>query len=182
MRTPSYSIWFDQTPLLLKAKLRGDLLDAHGYAAARGEWLRGWEEKLPAAGRGALRLAGYSSPATTPEDAREALQVLPAYASVLSPSGLMRFEPGAGKVYLLAGDAAAATPQLASLVGSCSALRAPLGHTIAAYYLGMAREAQGEKAGACAAYSIVLRRWERANASTTAAAARERASALQCPK
>jgi serine/threonine-protein kinase len=180
MRTPAHSIWYDQTPLLLKAKLRGGLLDEEGYVAARDEWIRGWEERLPASLRGALWLVGYSAPTTSPEDAREALQALPAYAPPPTPWGSFRLEPGPGKVYLLAGDAASATPHLASLVDSCSALKAPVAHTMAAYYLGMAREAQGEVAGACAAYKMVLQRWARAKASTTAASARERASALQC--
>jgi serine/threonine-protein kinase len=63
----------------------------------------------------------------------------------------------------------------------CRALEFPVEHTQAHAWLGQAREAKGDKAGACAAYQGVLERWGRAKPrSVTAEMATKRAKLLGC--
>jgi serine/threonine-protein kinase len=58
----------------------------------------------------------------------------------------------------------------------------PMAHTRALAHLGMAREATGDKDGACRAYASVLARWGSAKPrSVTADEVRAKARALDCP-
>jgi serine/threonine-protein kinase len=60
-------------------------------------------------------------------------------------------------------------------------LRFPFAHLRGEVLLGRALEAKGDRAGACAAYASVVRRWGGAKPrSVTAEDAAARASALKC--
>jgi tetratricopeptide (TPR) repeat protein len=90
---------------------------------------------------------------------------------------------GIGRVYLLGGRVDDAVPYLTRAASSCLALREPLAHTQAHYWLGQAHEKKNDTEGACAAYRVVLDRWGHAKPrSVTADLARERAKALGCVK
>jgi serine/threonine-protein kinase len=90
---------------------------------------------------------------------------------------------GIGRVYLLGGRVEEALPYLTRAAASCLALREPIAHTQAHYWLGQALETRKDNEGACAAYKVVLERWGHAKPrSVTADQARERAKALGCVK
>lgn len=147
--------------------LRGGKLDAGVLAANRAEWLaaeeRG-ESKRQAQRRAPFRWAlAYAEPATTPDEARDALSALPSFLPMPPDTRQTpTFEASVGKVYALAGDAAQATPLLARATRACVALSNPTEQTRAFYYLGMAREVAGELEGARAAYQVVVDRWGQA--------------------
>jgi hypothetical protein len=83
-------------------------------------------------------------------------------------------------VELLAGDADAALPALTRAAATCVAFDFPIASVRAQLFLGLAREAKGDTAGACAAYGEVIARWHGATKSRTVIKARERATALGC--
>jgi serine/threonine-protein kinase len=87
-----------------------------------------------------------------------------------------------GEAHLLAGHVAEARPLLESGAKVCRALEDPIAHTRAQLYLGLAREQADDRAGACAAFGVVLQRWGGAKVSRTAAVAREHAAKLRCAK
>ena len=74
-----------------------------------------------------------------------------------------------------------ALPALTRAATSCYALRFPVEQMRAVRDLGVAREATGDRAGACEAWQRVLDRWGRATPrSVTAEDARARMRALGC--
>jgi serine/threonine-protein kinase len=180
VRPVRWTPWSDPEAVFLKAKHRAGLLDDAAYVAAREDWMRHWNgaEVDPSA----LWLVGKASTAQTEREAREAL----AESSVKRPHA---YHPSAdvsmvtavlGNIGFLAGMYDDALPRLEATARSCAALEAPFQHTIATYRLGVVRESRKEKAEACAAYKVVLRRWNRADESETAKAAARRAKALGC--
>ena len=180
LRTPHQTAIDDITVPMLRAKLGGGLLPRRAYEAERAAWLRGWERR-PDVQRWALWYGAYGSPARTPEEALEALEALPAYLPLPPPPDLYFTAPVLGRVYLLAGRPAEARPHLEGAAGACNALKEPIAHTLATHHLGLVREAQGDPAGACAAYRVVLARWSDLSQSSTARAAAARVKALDCP-
>ena len=124
---------------------------------------------------------GYALPADTPEDASAALAALDAYEPLPAKEFFSVPEALAGRVYLLASKATDAIPRLERGVASCTALDEPILHTRALLDLGRAREATGDKVGACDEYKAVVARWGEAKPrSVTAEAARARLKALGC--
>ena len=169
--------------LFLKAKLRAKLISAEEYVTRRAAWLHAWEPRLSDGMRGGAWLMAHAIPARTAEEAREALEAQPSLMP-LEYYGLdfSLLESMVGKVYLLAGRSEEALPHLQRAVAACDAVNTPIQHTQAEYHLGMALEARGEKAAACAAYKSVIDRWSTSKRSVTAKAAESRAKALGCPR
>ena len=110
----------------------------------------------------------------------------------LSEPELSGNELGVGRLLLLAGRVEEAIPVLERLTRSCrvitselsldSDLDAPLKFLHAQLLVGQAREARGDKAGACQAYGVIQARWKDARPrSVTLDRARERTRALACP-
>ena len=60
-----------------------------------------------------------------------------------------------GRTFLLAGRTDEALPSLERAARSCRVFELPVEHTRAQLWLGTAREAKGDKEGACAAYRAV---------------------------
>ncbi|TKD03534.1 serine/threonine-protein kinase [Polyangium fumosum] len=172
--------WDDAQALLLKAKQRAGRLDAAAYEAARAGWEREWQGKE--ADPSVLWLIGTAATASTPQQGRDALagSVLKRPHLHYPQADVSMVTAVLGEVAFLAGRYDEALPRLESAARSCTALDAPLRHTLATYRLGVVRERLKEKAEACAAYKVVLRRWGQADASTTAKAAAQRATALGC--
>jgi len=152
---------------------------------------RGWLDTWRGAGAysGLLWPYAFAAPASTPDEARAALAVLPDYTPLtpfvttwwifLGDVGIP--DAAIGHTYLLAGQHADALPYLRRAVASCTDFDAPLAHTRAALDLGATLEATGDKAGACEAYGKVLARWGQAKPrSVTSNAARARAAKLGC--
>ncbi len=175
-----YSFARDAVPRLLAAQLRAGSLTKPAFDAKRAEWLAGWEAKLEGDYRGLFWLHAYADVVETREEALDALAAMPRFPP------LSRFRPETladaqvGRVQLLAGNAPEAARLLALGVANCRVLDEPIEHTRAHWFLGQAREAIGDRAGACAAYRVVLDRWSAAKRSVTAEKTRARVRALAC--
>ncbi len=170
----------DLTPLLLHAQYAAKLLSAPAYRAQRDGWTASWNQRFKTNAGGYVWLHGRAALVDTPEDAREALAVideatLPAY----TPKTLVL--AALGNTYLLAGRTDDALRLLERASASCLALEFPVAHTRANLWLGRAREAKHDTAGACQAYGVVLSRWGKAvPRSVSADEARARSKTLGC--
>jgi serine/threonine-protein kinase len=171
----------DATPELLRTALRGGRLGGTEVEARRNAWLAAWKERVTPAAKNYLWMYAYARVADGLEDARAALDVLPSFGPLppFRPETLV--DADVGRTYLLAGRAADAIPWLEHASQDCLVLWFPFDYVRAHLLLGQAREARGDKAGACAAYRLVLDRWGQAKpGSVTAKQAKERADALGC--
>jgi len=139
--------------------------------------------------RGMVWVYAFAAPASTPEEARAALDAMPAYEPITSYVSSLWIlfgdlgipDAAIGHVYLLAGKPTEALPYLKRAVAACMDFDAVYEHTRAALDLGQALEATGDKPGACVAYKRVLDRWGNAKPrSVTADLARTRVKALAC--
>jgi tetratricopeptide (TPR) repeat protein/predicted Ser/Thr protein kinase len=158
------------------------------FEARRRERIDAW--LAARAHRGLVWTYAFAAPASTPEEARAALDAMPSYAPITSYVNSMWLyladigipDAAIGHVYLLAGKPDEALPYLKRAVAACADFDAVLAHTRAALDLGTALEATMDPRGACIAYKAVLDRWGHAKPrSVTADKARERAKALVCP-
>jgi eukaryotic-like serine/threonine-protein kinase len=175
-----WAISRDLTPMLLAVRRSAGIISRSLLEAERDAWLAEWTKRDVELFRPWLWLQAYAAIAETPEEAREALAVLPEY-------GLAPFAPGTldyadlGNVYLLAGDLDRAIEHLSRAVRACHGIAYPFKHTVASFHLGQALEAKGDKAGACVAYTIVARRWSKTKPpAITWLKAQERMRALRC--
>jgi eukaryotic-like serine/threonine-protein kinase len=160
------------------------------FEAARRERIDTW--LAAGAERGLVWPYAFAAPASTPEEARAALEVMASYAPIRSYVASMWIQLGdvgipdaaVGHAYLLAERPAEALPYLQRAVAACAQFDSPLTHTRAALELGLALEATGGTArDACAVYEVVLGRWGKARPrSVTADRARERSKALACAR
>jgi serine/threonine-protein kinase len=180
-RSEDFAMAGDATPSLLAAALHVGKLPRTDFVPRRDEWVRGWERKAPRDFRRYVWAHGFAETVETADDAREALAAMAAYepVPVFYPKTLA--EAAVGLTYLLAGRAGDALPWLERAAKTCRVLELPVEHTRAHLWLGMAREAQGDKAGACAAYKVVRDRWGKAKPrSVTWEKAAERMRAAGC--
>jgi len=173
----------DTSIAALIALYRGKALSRPDFAAARGEWLareRTEETRSDFLIRNPWIWA-YANSVVTQDDALEALAMLAQYQPL--PSDRVRTvdaDEAVGVTYLTAGRKDEAILVLRRAAQSCRAAEFPFQHTWAHFELGRALEAT-DVPGACSAYKVVLNRWGANPSSSTAAAARARWSALQCP-
>jgi hypothetical protein len=105
---------------------------------------------------------------------------MPRYAPMRPYGPIQTASADEGHAWLLVGDAAKALPLLERATRQCTELRDPVAFAHARLWLAQAREASGDKAGACTAYKQVLSRWPRTSRSRTSATAAARAAALGC--
>jgi eukaryotic-like serine/threonine-protein kinase len=178
-----YNVFYaDMTLFFMKRKVDGGLVSRESFVAERARWITRWEPELDEDMKPAVWLRAYAELVSTPEDAREALAVMPAQGNLVEFYGFASSHHGAlGKMYLLSGRPAEAIPHLERATNDCGIFLQPIGNTLGHHQLGMAREATGDKQGACAAYRVVLDRWGRAKPRVPAAEdARARATALGC--
>jgi serine/threonine-protein kinase len=180
-RVDDRAIWEDPLPLMLGALVHTGGMTPADFESKRTEWMRTWEAKTSDAYVPYLWIYGWALPAETADDARAAMSALPKYGALpaFNPTSLGRAH--IGKVRLYAGDAEGARVDLAHATASCMALFQPIAHTRASMHLGMALEAKGDKAGACAAYRRVVERWKGAKPrSVTLEQTKKRQAALGC--
>jgi serine/threonine-protein kinase len=176
------SMQFDHAIPLLDVLEKANRISQDDFDRARKLWIARWTaEKSPHA-RGDAWVMAYAREAATPEEARQALELLPRYEPLPPlwdvPSGLPM-----GRVYLLAGKVDEALAHLRRATKECSAVDHPFDHVRAQLVLGQALEEKKDIAGACAAYRVVIDRWGHAKPrSVTADAARARVHALRCPQ
>ena len=161
-RSEDFAMAGDATPALLASALHAGKLGRPDFTSRRADWVRGWERKSPHELRRYLWAHGFARTVETADDARDALAALPAYEPlpVFYPRSIA--EASIGLTFLLGGKPDEALRWLERAARSCKVLELPVEHTRAHLWLGMAREAQGDKVGACAAYRVVRDRWGKA--------------------
>jgi hypothetical protein len=137
--------------------------------------------------------------ALTVDDEATEGEILATYANPLPPldlpariqdvGGAPTIERGLGKALVVTGDVERGAPLLEQASRACDILgpsfgqvaRSPFDHIRGLFWLGFAREKQGDAAGACEAYGRVLGYWGHAKPhSVTADKARARATKLGC--
>lgn len=176
--------WLDHVVFFHRAKLDAGLASREEYDAARAAFLAHYAGSERAHTVLAVWAHGAGFAAASAAEARAALESLPAIAAfkerrVELEIGLS-FDAALGHVHFLDGDMNAAIPHLVTAASSCMGLTAPFIQATALVELGHAREALGDRSGACDAYGKILARWGDVRASRTAEDARARAAALGC--
>jgi serine/threonine-protein kinase len=181
-RSEDFAMAGDATPVLLAAALKGGKITRAELAQKRAEWVRAWDRKMPIDLRRYTWAHGWAATVDTPDDAREALAAMADFAPIPTFYPHTLVEAPVGLTFLLAGRTDEAAAWLERATRACRVLEFPVEHTRAHLWLGMAREAKGDKPGACAAYQVVRARWGKAKPrSVTAEKASERLRALACP-
>ncbi|WP_394823721.1 protein kinase domain-containing protein [Pendulispora albinea] len=177
------STYFDWEILALRTLYLTGSLPHEAFETRRQSWLAREAKRSQLLNSTALRwIVAYALAVGTPDDAREALSVLPSYLPLVdSLTRDVEMDDGIGTTYLLAGDVEKALPYLQRATRSCEAVQAPFEHTRAHLHLGLALEQRGDVAGACAAYGVVLARWGEERRSVSAKMARAHRSSLRCP-
>jgi len=178
----AYSCAFDPTPTLLAIARRQGFVSAEEHVERREEWVRVCSSRSDEDRVGAW-YGAYAAPASTAEEAREALEMMP----LLAPSGheaplhARAYEAALrGKVLLLAGRTAEARVELVEALRTCGALWDPVSYWQTTWRLGVAEETLGDKEAACGAYQRVLSRWGGAKDSLTQKDATRRSKLLGC--
>jgi len=173
----------EPTPAMLEARLRAGAITRAAYDAELARTVDRWTGRVAPAVRNFVWIHAYAVPAETAAEAKVAV----AHEAEFDP--LPRFKPlsladeAVGRTYALAGRTDDAIAALERATRSCFPLEHPIEHTRAHYFLGLAREAKGDAAGACAAYGVVRARWGDAKPrSVTGELAAARAAALRCAK
>jgi serine/threonine-protein kinase len=176
----------EPTPLMLAIRMRGGDLAPAAFERARSQAIERWASPSRIDMRGFAWIYGYAVPAETPAEAARASDVLPSYQPLPAYTPLSLVSADIGRALFLAGHVSEAVPQLERATRNCFPLDHPIEHTRAHYFLGLAREAQRDKAAACLAYGVVRDRWANVDpsgagvASVTAKKALARMSALGC--
>lgn len=172
---------YDATPSLLRAARSAGALEKADVAERRDAWLAAWSARATPVAKSYLWLHGWAGTTLGPDDAKDALAARASFAPLPPYRPETMIDAAAGMTFLLGGEIDEATRWLEGATRSCSALSFPLEQTRAHLWLGRAREAGRDRAGACAAYRRVLDRWGRAKPrSVTAEEARARAVKLGC--
>jgi serine/threonine-protein kinase len=180
-RSEDFALAGDATPSLLAAAMRAGKLTRLDFVQKRAEWMRGWERKVTRDFKSYVWAHGFAGTTETPDDAREALAAMAAYEPLPTFFPKTLIEASIGNTLFLGGRTDEAVTWLERAAKSCRVLEVPVEHTRAHLWLGLAREAKGDKAGACAAYRVVRERWGKAKPrSVTAEKAAERMRAAGC--
>jgi serine/threonine-protein kinase len=180
-RSEDFALAGDATPTLLSLALRAGKLSRGDFTQRRTEWARAWERKVTRDFRAYVWAHGFAGTVETADDAREALAALPGYEPLPTFFPKTLVEAFIGNTFLLGGRTDEALTWLERATKTCRVLELPVEHTRAHLWLGMAREAAGDKAGACAAYKVVRDRWGKAKPrSVTAEKAAERMRGAGC--
>ena len=176
-----WAVSADPTPVLLEAELRAAIITPAAFEAARSAWITDWKAKASPFYTRYLWEHGFAATAQTPAEAKDALAQLPALGPLPPFRPFTQSDAYIGRTFLLAGETAQALTYLKVATRACRALEFPAETTRAYYTLGLALEAAGDQAGACAAYAPVILRWG-SSKSITAVKAKARRLALSCPK
>jgi serine/threonine-protein kinase len=181
-RTEDFALAGDSTPILLAAALHAGKIKLDDFRARHAEWKRGWERKIGRDFRGYVWAHGIAGIAETREEAEEAFAAMAAYAPLPSHFPKTLVQARVGRAFLEGGRLDEALTWLGAAARTCRVLEHPVDHVRAHLWLGMAREAKNDKAGACAAYRVVRERWGKAKPrSVTAEKAASLLRAAGCP-
>jgi serine/threonine-protein kinase len=152
----------EPTPYFLALRMRGGAITRAQFQTARAQTLKKWASRVEGDLRSFLWIYAYAAPAETPADAADAMAAIPDFAPLPAYKPLTLADAAIGRAYLLAGRVDDAIPPLETAARSCFIVDHPIESTRAHLWLGEAREAKGDKAGACAEYAVVRERWENA--------------------
>ena len=161
-RADDFAIARDPTPRLLRAELEGGALSPDEYERRRAAWVSAWRARAPAAYLPFVWLHGFAAVARSREDAVHALEEAPRFGGIPEFTPHVLGDAYVGTTYYLAERAADALPYLRRAARSCVAVESPFEHTRVHLVLGQALADTGDRAGACAAWGVVLARWGRA--------------------
>ena len=162
-------------------RLRAGTLTPNEYRTLRSAWIDKKPQDTPMA-RTLVWFAAYAYPAFSVDLAKEALEKMPNFGE-LPDNELLRSNfslSSRGRVLTLAGKHAEAIPLLENALQICTNEHTSLWHTQDYAFLGIAREATGDKLGACKAYDWVLSHWGKSKQSLTVKDVVKRAKKLGC--
>jgi serine/threonine-protein kinase len=182
-RFEDFALMKDPTMALLTVELRAGTVTAAELAARRAAWIDAWRAKAPPFYLRYTWPYAWAAPAESPDEARAALDALPAFEPIPAFLPLTMLDAPIGRALWLGGRRDEGRARLERATRSCRALEHPFEWMGAWLWLGRAREEAGDKAGACAAFAKVVDRWGRAKPrSLTAERAADRAKALGCAR
>ncbi len=171
----------DPTVYMHAFRLRAGTLTPNEYRTIRSAWIDKKPNDTPLA-RALVWLAAYVYPAFSVDLAKEALETMPNWGELpdndLSRSKFSLF--GRGRVLTMAGKHAEAIPFLENALQICTSDNASLWYTQNYAFLGIAREATGDKRGACKAYGWLLSHWGKSKQSLTVKDIVNRAKKIGC--
>jgi serine/threonine-protein kinase len=167
--------------MLLAAALHAGKLKPEEHRARHAEWRRAWERKVARDFRAYIWAQGIAGVAETREEALAAMEAMGEFSPLPTHFSKTLAQARVGRAFLEAGRFDEALTWLDHAARTCRVLEHPVDHTRAHLWLGMAREAKQDKAGACAEYRVVRERWGKAKPrSVTAERASERMRAAGC--
>jgi serine/threonine protein kinase/tetratricopeptide (TPR) repeat protein len=148
----------------------------------RARWVEHEKQRLAGGDRSTRAAWGmwaiWGGFAETKEEALEAIGRMPQIPLPVGSRRAVNLDFAVGKVYALVGRPQLALPSLVRVTSTCSSLEDAMLVARARYYLGMAHEANGEKAEARAAYERVVAAWPKGMKSRTVHWAEQRLTAL----
>lgn len=172
----------DPTITMNATKLAAGTMTKSAFEAARTAWLARRSSTNPKT-RMLQWLGAYGTPAYSRELAEVALAEIDDFfpsSSDLAPAPANIMNRARGKLLSMVGRPAEARAYLEGAANICLQVEPVLFYVQNVARLGIAREASGDKAGACKSYQWVLARWGGAKQSVTTKEVAKRAKALGC--
>jgi serine/threonine-protein kinase len=180
-RGEDFAISRDPTPYMWSVLVHGDAAPASQLDSVRDAWLALWQRGARPAYAPFLWPHAYAVTVESAPEAEVAVGEMAKFGPIPHYWPLTFLGGDVGRTLYLAGRSDEALEWLKMSVHSALALEFPIEHTRASWWLGQALERQGDRAGACEAYTNVLHVWGEAKpTSVTAKRARGRAAALRC--
>jgi serine/threonine-protein kinase len=171
----------EPTPLMLNVRWHQGGITRSVYESQMAHAVADWEKRANQEVRNFIWIDAYAVPSETADDANAALANLATYQPIPPFKPLSLADEAIGRTFALAGRNEEALSALDRATHNCFPIDHPVEHTRAHYFLGLAREASGDRAGACTAYRVVADRWGAAKPkSVTAQKALARIAALHC--
>jgi serine/threonine-protein kinase len=168
---------------MLQVERIAGVLPESEWTAARARWMDSARSANIMASED-IWVAAMAMPVMSSEEAREAVQSMPASLGSRPAWQVIRTlelsSAFIGHALLEAGRVKEAQTYLREATASCFEIDEPITHTQAHLWLGQALEQEGDTGGACQAYEVVVKRWGREPSSKSAALAKKRVKALGC--
>lgn len=178
----SDKIQTDPTLYMRMLQVRAGKSSLADYQKMRTEWIAKQHPKSPLE-RAIVWYDAYAVPAYNATLAEEALKEIPADLDKTLTVGLKSTPlvgAARGRLLFLAQKYAEAIPHFERSLQICTSTEPSPWYIPDSAMLGAAREATGDKSGACEAYGRVLKRWGPAKQSETAKDVAKRAKKLGC--
>lgn len=178
----SKKLQLDPTVFMHSLHMRAGTSSPTEYRQLRAAWLDKQTAVAPL-DRALIWLAAYAIPTYSVESAREALAHAPENWTQIPMDGAKYTKPllsFRGRTLALAGEYAQAIPILENALNICTSADPLPWYMPQVALLGRAREATGDKPGACQAYMRVLERWGKSKQSDTVKDVVKRAKKLRC--